>query len=341
MTPLVDLVSGLAPLPPGAPQLGATILVTPREPTSNCVVALLLDARSGTPALVVKIPRLAEAEAAIVSEAATLRTIQARRPTATVPSVVALASVEEQMMLIESALVGETISPSELRRHPRRCVDDVLRWLLELPEPQLEPARFDVLVESPLGRFEAALPPHAPERSLVGRTLEAVDELRRATLPAVVEHGDLSHPNLIRLRDGRVAVVDWELADTAGLPATDLCFFLGYVATKVRRARSPRRLAAAFDEAFAAPDGWARPALLAYARHVGLEPSLLSPLLVATWARYAARFVARVEGAAAALADSREGGGVSRVALAAIRESPHRVLWEHALEARPHFGDGP
>lgn len=340
MTPLVDLISGLTALPDGLPELGSAILVTPRESTSNCVVALLLDARSGDPALVVKIPRLAEGEMALAREAASLRTIQARRPTATVPSVFALAPVEDQMMLIESALVGETISPSELRRHPRRCVDFVLRWLLDLPEPGPEPARFDALVDLPLRRFAAALPPKATERILIGQTLDALDELRGATLPAVVEHGDLSHPNLIRLRDGRVGVVDWELAEVAGLPGADLCFFLGYVAATVRRARSPRALAAAFDEAFAAPDGWARPPLLAYARRVGIEPSLLSPLLVATWARYAARFVSRVEGAAAEVTESRQTGRIPRVGIAAVRESPHRVLWEHALRKRPRFGDG-
>jgi aminoglycoside phosphotransferase len=333
LTPLVDLISRLTGLPEGLPELGSAILVTPREPTSNSVVALLLDARTGSPALVVKLPRFPDAEAAIVREAATLRTIQTRRATATVPSVLALESLQGQMILVESALVGETISPSELRRHPRRSADDVLRWLLDLQEPELEPFRFDALVELPLRRFASALPPQAPERLLVEQTLEAVEELRRATLPSIVEHGDLSHPNLIRLRDGRVGVVDWELAEVAGLPGTDLCFFLGYVATIVRRARSPRQLAAAFDEAFAAPDGWARPPLVTYARRVGLEPSLLSALLVLTWARYAARFASRVEGAAAEVTDSRVG-------IAALRESPHRVLWEHALRTQPHFGDG-
>ena len=335
MTPLVDLVSRLTG-PHGASELGSTVLVTPREPTSNCVVALLLDARSGAPALVAKFPRLADAEAAIVREAETLRAIQAASPTATVPRVVALASVEGQMLLVESALVGETISPSELRRRPRRCVDEVLRWLLDLPRPGNEPARFDSLVELPLRRLGAALPPELAETSLVAETLEALGELRGPALPAVVEHGDLSHPNLIRMGDGRVGVVDWELAQFDGLPAADLCFFLGYVATTVRRARSRRRLAAAFDEAFAAPDGWARPPLLAYARRVGFDLSLLSPLLVATWARYAARFVARVEGAAVDHA-SGERGRISPVALAALRDSPHLVLWERALRTRPRF----
>jgi aminoglycoside phosphotransferase len=336
LTPLVELVSRVTAWPQGAPELGSTVLLTPREPTSNCVVALVLDARSGAPAAVVKIPRLAEAEGALAREAATLRAIQAGRPTATVPSVIALASVDGHTLLVESALVGETITPAELRRRPRRCVDDILRWLLELPVPGREPAVYDALVEAPLRRFAAALPRSAVETGLVAETLDAVDELRQAALPAVVEHGDLSHPNLIRLVDGRVGVVDWELAEVAGLPAADLCFFLGYVAATLRRARSPRRLAAAFDEAFAAPDGWARAPLLSYARRIGIEPSLLSPLLVATWARYAARFVARVEGAAAA--PESADGTISPVALAALRDSPHRVLWERALRSRPRFG---
>jgi aminoglycoside phosphotransferase len=309
---------------------GSTVLVTSHDETSTSVVAVLLDA-AGDPRLVAKLPRLPDTRDGIVREAAVLREIQARRSTATVPSVVELVSTEAETMLVETALVGKTITPTELRRRPRRAVRDVLRWLSELPEPGPEPADFDLLVERPLALLEAALPPEAPERTLATRTRAAVEPLRRARLTAVVEHGDLSHPNLIRLRDGRVGVVDWELAETAGLPLCDLCFFLAYVATSRRRARTPEELAAAFDEAFASPDAWARAPLLSYVRRIGLDPSLTAPLLAATWGRYVVRIVARVEGSAELAAP------ISKIALEALRRSPHRVLWEHVLEAPPRF----
>jgi hypothetical protein len=315
---------------------GATVLVTPRHETSSSVVALLLD-DAGTPALVAKLPRLPDLRDGIVREEAVLREIQSRRPTTTVPSVVELASLATETMLVETALVGETITPTELRRRPQRAVDDVLRWLLELPAPRPEPARIDLLVDGPLTWLETLLPPDAPERQLVARSLEAVEPLRGVTLPAVVEHGDLSHPNLIRLRDGRLGVVDWELGETAGLPMCDLCFFLGYLAATRRRASRPRQLAAAFDGAFASPDAWARPPVRSYAGRLGLEASLLGPLLAATWARYAVRIVARIEGVGAPAGLTADGEVISPVALAALRESPQLALWQRALDASPRL----
>jgi aminoglycoside phosphotransferase (APT) family kinase protein len=335
LTPLVRLIADLA-RGHGFADVGSALLVTPRDATSNCVVALVLDPRSAEPMLVAKIARLPEAEQAIVHEAETLRAIQNRRLTATVPAVVGLDQLKDSLMLIETALVGETIRPDDLRRRRQHWVDEVLLWLLDLSAPATGRADFDQLVEAPLQRFAAALPPEGREVALVERTLEALAPLRAAPAPAVVEHGDLSHPNLIRLRDGRIGVVDWELARPAGLPANDLCFFLGYVALISRRAHTARRQAAAFDEAFAAPDGWARRPLLAYARRMEIELGLLTPLLVATWARYSARLVGRVEGHPLGL-QRKTSSRLAPETLAAVRGSPYWTLWERSLDLAPRL----
>ena len=44
-------------------------------------------------------------------------------------------------------------------------------------------------------------------------------------------------PNLLTMHDGRVGVVDWELAQANSLPAVDVFFFLTYVAFSQRRAK--------------------------------------------------------------------------------------------------------
>ena len=80
------------------------------------------------------------------------------------------------------------------------------------------------MVELPLLELSSGLAPDAPEVELVARTLEGLEPLRDAAVPTVAEHGDLTHPKLIRLRDGRIGVVDWELAEIEGLAGSDLCF---------------------------------------------------------------------------------------------------------------------
>lgn len=73
----------------------------------------------------------------------------------------------------------------------------------------------------------------------------------------VFEHGDLSHPNLIEYSAGEVGVIDWELAERAGVPLHDLVFFLMYVALSSARSRSSAAQQQALTDAFRSGDGWA------------------------------------------------------------------------------------
>jgi aminoglycoside phosphotransferase (APT) family kinase protein len=107
-----------------------------------------------------------------------------------------------------------------------------------------------------------------------------------------VEHGDLSHPNLIRLSDGRLGVVDWELAEPRGLPLHDLLVFLAYALSATTHARTTDEHLAAFRGFFTAD--WPRLAVASYSAALGLERELLPALFVACWARYTAALLARL-----------------------------------------------
>lgn len=60
-------------------------------------------------------------------------------------------------------------------------------------------------------------------REVLARALEVVEDDR--LLPAFIEHGDFAPWNLKRLRDGRLALLDWEWAIPRGLPCQDLFRF--------------------------------------------------------------------------------------------------------------------
>ena len=88
-------------------------------------------------------------------------------------------------------------------------------------------------------------------------------ELHRFAAPAA-GRGELL---LVDAR-GRIAVVDWELAEAHGLPAADLFFFLNYVAGACAAARRPEDVRRAFQAAFFGPDAWTVPYVRRYAEAV-------------------------------------------------------------------------
>jgi len=306
----------------------AFVLLTPRFRTSRHVVSLLVPRGSTEPTLVAKRPRLADDIEGIAREASVIGAVEGSPGTdGTVPRVVAFDPAAPQPVLVETALAGETITPAMVRASPSTYVEATVSWLTGLPTTPAGSDRswYERLVERPLGLFAEAFPREAEESQLVVRTLSLVEPLRSASFPLVLEHGDLSHPNLIRLRDGRVGVLDWELAEEGGLPLHDLYLFLAYVAVATRRPEETEELVAAFDEAFIGPDAWAAPTVSAYAEHLGLQANLLAPLLVCCWARYTSLLVARTQG---------EPGHEEQNADTAtwLRGNRYYALWKRAVE---------
>jgi hypothetical protein len=169
-----------------------------------------------------------------------------------------------------------------------------------------------LLADPELGRV-ACLGSHDPE---------LVESLRKGDVPPVFEHGDLSHPNLIWLEDGRVGVVDWELAEEKGLPLRDLAFFLAYATFALRRPRTAEEHVTAFHDAFFGSGGWSRPRIVAYAGKLGLDEAVLTPLFVACWARYTAPLARRIAGGPA---------GLTEQVAAWVRGNRYHALWRHTI----------
>lgn len=301
------------------------VILTPRFRTSRHVVALLIPNGASEPRFVVKMPRLAGDGAGIAHEALTLTALRDRNPSAagSIPEVVAWAD-GERPLLIETALVGTSMTRSMVRASPSRYIDEVVSWLIRLPRDDCRgAASFERLIVEPLSLFSESFPKAAAERELVARTLEIVQPLRSASVPRVFEHGDLSHPNLIWLPTGRVGVVDWELAEEEGFPLHDLSFFLAFATFALRRSQTVAECVLAFDDAFLGRGGWARSRTLAYANALELDEALLVPLFVACWARYAAGLTVRIAG---------DGPGLDEEGVGWVRENRYYRLWVHTLE---------
>jgi len=268
----------------GAGERSTSVLVTPRFPTSRHVVALVVPDGERDPALVVKIPRLAEDTGGVEHEAEVLRSLEG---VPGVPRALALARAHGRCGLVETAVRGVPLNPRAVRHDAEASVRTVRAWLERLPTAAPDREAAERLIGRPLAAAESLEP------RLVERTLAAVAPLAGSEFPLVLEHGDVSHPNLVLQPDGSLAVIDWELAEPRGLPLNDLCFFLAYVAACRDGADSADAVATSFLRAFVGRDAWGGRIVLEEARRLGLPSGLVEPLFLAVWARDAARFPAR------------------------------------------------
>jgi hypothetical protein len=228
-------------------------------------------------------------------------------------------------------------------------VSAALEWLEGLPRhpARSDPAWYRRLIEEPLGRFEAQAAGDGRFTELVAGTRALTALLREAELPLVTEHGDLGHPNVLLLAGGSLGVLDWELGEPAGLPVCDLYLFLAYVASSRNRATTRDAHLSAFRRAFVEPGAWARPVVAAHAWRIGIDESLLTPLFVACWARYAIRLCSRLDAGPSPRTGTTSGVGemnrVDRMSpqmLEWLRHNRYQAYWAEALReaARLRWG---
>ncbi len=234
------------------------LMVTPRFRASRHVVFLILDRATSEPVLVAKVPRLSGHNRQVQREAANLRAA-ATVYAAGIPQVVACEPCGDRTILVETALQGQPMGPTMVRRRSAECCQRMLHWLCSGEVVQDSGDWFERLIEQPLEQFASRFPLNSEEKRCLTATREAIEPLRGFDLPLVLEHGDLSHPNVMMLPDGQIGAIDWELAEPRGLPTQDLFFFLTYVAMAKAKAHTWKTQARAFDAAFFGPEPWASP----------------------------------------------------------------------------------
>jgi aminoglycoside phosphotransferase len=317
------------------------VVLTPRFQNSSHLIFLLLPPGRSEAVLVAKVPREPGRCTKVEREAEVLGEIHAVRPTGfeTIPRPIAFEVFAGRTILLETAMPGRAMDRATVRSRTTRCCEATLAWLIELqtatrraPSPASD--GFERLVERELLAAERWLP---DQGRLIERTRELVLPLSRADLSLVLEHGDLGHPNLLVGPEGRVSVIDWELAELRGLPASDLFFFLAYVSRALEGARSSESTVAALDRAFFGRRSWARSFVVRYARRLELPVEALTPLFVACWVR-------QLTGLARRVANEGEGGEMAGSGMAAWLGRDWRLAaWRHAVEqsSRLDWGDVP
>lgn len=309
------------------------VMVTPRFRASSHVIFFLLAEGSRHPLLVAKVPRLPGDHARLDREVQNLRAGFSARPGGfdSIPRVIAYEEYCGHRLLIETALTGQPMKPALVRRHTAQVLAAGASWLMDFHRATRSLSHdhadwFATLVETPINNLLRALPPQEEEADLLRRTLACAQPLRDLSLPLVLSHEDLSHPNILISPQGKMGVVDWELAELHGLPAADLFFFLNYIAFSRRAARKSGEYLAAFHEAFFAPECWSQPFVADYQARLNLPAEALPPLFVLCWLRYLAGLVLRLHDASGTQA------ALNPETLAWLRHNRYYLLWRYALE---------
>ncbi|MCG8604774.1 phosphotransferase [bacterium] len=315
----------------GNPSQLSVLTVTPRFRASAHLLFFVLNEARSAPFLVAKVPRIVGDNARLTREFENLTRLQSVRPQGfdSVPRIVAYEDYKGNRVLIQTALINQTMRPAVVRKNREICVSNVHTWLIELHQQTMtsgpSSSDFDRLVTDHLDCFEQHFPISRIEEELVAGTRELANELIPDDLVQVFEHGDLSSPNILMDNKKKVGVVDWELADPHGLPAVDLFFFLTYIAFAKHKARSTSKYLQAFRECFFGTDAWAIPHIVAYREQLGLSSKLLKPLFVLCWSRYVTSLLIR-------LCEHADSGALSEEGAQWLRANRYFALWRYAMK---------
>jgi hypothetical protein len=272
---------------PGTPDALSLMLLTggPRS-LSKVAGFVFTDADSG-PRLVVKMARAPGAAPGLMREARVLRALEASCAGGPLRMPRVIFSVDDHTLVAvgETALRGVPLLSLLNRRNYRALALQATDWLIRLALCSRQsgaPAAGRVVAEE-WAQFQRTFGRVLSARQLADmrRVLSQLDGVR-----SVCEHRDFSPWNVFLAPDRQLAVLDWESAEMAGVPALDLLYFLVYLGAGLGGKITADGVLGASREALDSETFTGavyRECLGRYADGVGLDPGCLPALRLLLW----------------------------------------------------------
>ncbi len=117
-------------------------------------------------------------------------------------------------------------------------------------------------------------------------------------IPLVFQHGDPGPWNMLVTPQGRVAVLDWEAAEAAGMPGWDLFYFMRSYSLDAARKLGVNNRLEGFTQQFLNDTPLSRlfvDTIARYCQVVGLDPRLVEPLFYTCWMHRSLKEAMRLE----------------------------------------------
>jgi hypothetical protein len=316
----------------GQPDQLTSMFITPRFQASGHIIAFIFSTKSGLPLFVAKVPRIPYETDRLDKEADCLSQVQALRIAGfdSIPRIISYEYLGVNRVLVETALPGQPMKPTIVRKNSTLCIESVMSWLWDLQitcrnNLEYDPECFQRLMLQPMEILRATFAASPEDMDVLDRHLSLIQSVRNVHLPLVFEHGDLSSPNILIGEDSKIKIVDWELAEPNGLPVTDLIFFLAYIAFAKDSASNNKTYLKAFDSAFFGKNAWASKYIRRFAQELGLSKDLLKVLFLQCWCRYVSGLVWRLN------ESSTESIKQQDNTIKFLHSNRYYILWKYAL----------
>jgi hypothetical protein len=205
------------------------------------------------------------------------------------------------------AILGETIvEGTPFAQHTDATpdcpyLDEAVEWFTTLAtrtaaRQALPPARVTTTLEWLFGRFDELYHPEPGERRFLAEQIEAIGAGAQ-TLPLTFQHGDPGMWNMLVTPSRRVALLDWEAAETQGMPLWDLLYFLRSYVVRAARLGGGRRSLEGIAAELLRDTPISRMVAAStrrYCHRIRLPESLVEPLFYACWMHRAIKEATRL-----------------------------------------------
>jgi len=194
------------------------------------------------------------------------------------------------------ALVGESIIEGIPFRQKTEATADcpygraALRWFVDLgaATADIKAAAPDDIAASLtklLARFVEIYHPTFEQHDFLAQQIAKLSHSESA-VPLVFQHGDPGPWNMLVTPGGRVAVLDWEAAEPAGMPVWDLLYFMRSYSLDAARKQGVNNRLTAFTQQFLNNTPLSRlfvKTIAGYCQRISLDGRLVEPHFYTCW----------------------------------------------------------
>jgi aminoglycoside phosphotransferase (APT) family kinase protein len=267
------------------PDLGplSWLVVAPGTRSISKLVGFVFAGGEPQPRLVVKTGRTAEANDALLREAAALTDLAAR-PAGTPPGaprcLLEMRRPDGSPVIVETFVEGAPLYETLDAGTFQRLASAAAEWLVHLVDSDGAPRKgLPVAAEDALGEA----------RDMLAASLaEHLRELAASVNGVLVafEQRDFSPWNVLLDEQSRLGIVDWESAESDGLPLLDLVYFLANCGFILDGAETVESCVRSYRETFdrrTTRGAAAHRCMDDYIRRVGIAQEAVRPLRALTW----------------------------------------------------------